>query len=139
MASVPVTAFVMGECDFIIEDDNYSAALSSAAIQVDQGTVDWAGMAAGSSFTFPTTPKYSIPITYAQDWASDDSLSVYLWTNKGQTKNVTFAPKKGGRSWTATVIITSGNVGGALNSVADASVTLAVIGEPVMGEIPTGA
>ncbi len=61
----------------------------------------------------------------------------YLLAHKGERKDVTFVPKAGGPSVTATLIITPGAIGGSAGAdLATATVTLPLIGEPLFVDAP---
>jgi hypothetical protein len=83
-----------------------------------------------------TSSTWVCNISYAQDWASVNSLSQYLLANEGKSVVVKFIPQSASTgtvpTFTATVFITPGSIGGAVDGVATASVSLGVVGKPVL-------
>ncbi|SEF13796.1 hypothetical protein [Jiangella alba] len=136
MAEVLVDPIFMKHSVLEVEADNYASACDSISITPSQSVVEWRGLRQGAVFTDVTDPTYSVVINYAQDWASPESLSRYLWENRGQTKTMTFTPTDGVTpSWMVDVVIATGAIGGALGAAATASVTLPVKGEPELVEL----
>ena len=133
MALIPVAAYATTNLTFSIGTDDHSLAVSSAAILVNQAFAEFQGGREEASYQFPANAKYSIQITYAQDWESDDSLSSVLYDAPREPVAVTFTPKNGGRPFTATVYLTSGNVGGDVGGVATGQATFPCVGKPAMG------
>jgi hypothetical protein len=135
MANITVNPLYLKDTTFLVAADNYEAALSSVSFTPASSTATWQGLTPAASFTFATTATWTCTLEYAQDWGTTNSLSQYLFANEGKEVVVKFAPQKGtttAPTFTATVIITPGSVGGAVNSVATASVTLAVKGKPTL-------
>lgn len=136
MASPAVKPIVLNDIDFVVEADNYEAHVSKVEFIPTSSLVKWKGLTPASVFNFPTAAEWALGLDYAQDWDTPDSLSEYLYENEGQTKEVTFKPRKAGaRPWTATVIITPGAIGGAVDTVAVGSVTLGVQGKPTRAAV----
>ena len=92
--------------------------------------MSWNGLTPSATFTFPTATTWACKLDYAQDWETANSLSRYLFDNEGGQVEMTFTPKAGGLGWNVTVFIVPGSIGGQVNSVATASVTLGVVGKP---------
>lgn len=133
MATIPVTPFVLKDCVLEIEADDYAAALSSMTLTPSVQTVVFQGLKPGAISTDMTEPTWTLGLTYAQDWVSADSLSRYLFANKGLTKDAIIKPQSGvGPSFEVEIIITPGAIGGQGQQTATATVTLGVQGEPVL-------
>jgi hypothetical protein len=118
--------------------DDFAAAVSTASLTPAGGTVDYKGLKPEAVFTFPQATTYVLDLSYAQDWNAANSLSRYLWEHKGETVPFTLNPDDtaadptvGSTSWAGMVAITPGAVGGDVDSVAVATVSLGVVGEPV--------
>lgn len=133
MASIAVSPLFLQEVSFNVDSDDFSAALSSVAFNPTTPSTSFTGMSAGASFTFAGNPTWQCAITFAQDWSTAGSLSNYLMTNAGQTKTVTFVPNTNdpmSPTITASINIAPGAIGGGVNTVGTATVTLGVQGSP---------
>ncbi|KAA9105007.1 hypothetical protein [Microbacterium rhizomatis] len=135
MASIVPAPIILNDCVLVIGTDNYEA--SVAKVQLDPKTPDvkWKGMTPSAIIPLAGTPEWALTIDYAQDWATTNALAQYLLTNAGQQKAITFKPKKPtttGPTFTITAVIQPGAIGGALDTVATASVTLQCVGQPVL-------
>ena len=135
MAVITANPVYLKDTSFLVAADNYESALSSATFTPTSSTATWQGLTPSSSFTFASTATWTVTLEYAQDWATTNSLSRYLYENEGKEVVVKFAPTKGAvvPTFTATVIITPGAIGGAVNAVATASVTLPLKARPTLG------
>lgn len=136
MATITVTPIVLNDVVLTVGTDNYEAHVSKVQFDPSSSVVKWKGLTPSSQFNFGTTADWTVSLEFAQDWVTTNSLSKYLFDNEGTSKVVTFKPKKPptgtAPTWTATVIITPGAIGGAVDSVAVASVTLGVQGKPAL-------
>ncbi|MCS6563432.1 hypothetical protein [Curtobacterium poinsettiae] len=130
MAQITVNPFVLSDTTLKIAADNYETAVSSVEFQPSGGTVSWKGLSPAAVFTFPQAVTWACAIAFAQDWETEDSLSQYLFEHQGETIAVEFAPKRGGKSLYANVVIVPGSIGGAVDAVAASTVTLGVVGKP---------
>jgi hypothetical protein len=138
MATIAVNPLFLKDTLFSVAADNYEAALSACTFTPAASTSTWQGLTPTASFTFSTTATWTVTLTYAQDWSSATSLSRYLFDNEGKEVVVKFAPVKGATTaptFTATVIVTPGAVGGSVNATAEATVTLALKGKPVLATV----
>lgn len=94
--------------------------------------VTWTGLGL-NTYTDQTTATWTVQLTYAQDWDTTTSLSRYLHANEGSTVDIVFKPKSAGTpTVTGKVIITPGAIGGTVNQVVTAQVTLGMVGKPVI-------
>lgn len=136
MAVITVAPIILNDVVLTVGTDNYEAHVSKVQFDPSSTVVKWKGLTPASAFNFGTTADWTVSLEFAQDWATTNSLSKYLFDNEGTSKVVTFKPKKPATgtapTWTATVIITPGAIGGAVDSVATASVTLGVQGKPAL-------
>lgn len=138
MATPAVKPIVLNDVDLKIAADNFEAHVSKVELVPSTSLVTWKGMTPTSVFKAPTMTDWSLGLDFVQDWETPGSLSEYLFTNEGEVKEVVFKPRKAGaRTWTASVILTPGAIGGPVDSVAVASVTLGVQGKPVPSIVPT--
>lgn len=138
MPEITVRPFIMRNAIIQLGTDDFAAAVSTAAITPAGGTADFKGLKPEAVFTFPQASTYVLEMTYAQDWNSATSLSRYLWEHKGETVPFTLNPDDtsadttvGSTSWSGTVAIVPGAVGGDVDAVATATVSLGIVGEPV--------
>lgn len=138
MAEVAVRPFIMRNAIVTLGTDDFAAAVSTASITNSSGTTDFKGLKPPAVFTFPQATTFALELTYAQDWSSAESLSKWLWDHQGETVPFTLNPDDtatdltlGSTAWTGTVAVAPGSVGGDVDSVATASVTLGIVGRPV--------
>lgn len=110
--------------------DEFQKAITSAELAPSSSNVTFQGGTPDAAFTFPGPTSWVLNLTYGQDVTTPGSLSEYLWKNRGKSVPFTLEPKKGGTSWAGDVIISPGAAGGAVASVATATVALGVQGEP---------
>lgn len=132
MAQINVTPIVLRDVLLSIGSDSYEKHVSGVTMTPSSGTVNWTGLEPTSVYTFPTSETWTVTLDYAQDWETTNSLSLYLMANAGTKKTMVFEPVDGGQGFTADVYIASGAIGGQVNAVATASVTLGVVGKPAL-------
>lgn len=141
MADINVIPFIMKNAIVTLGSpgDDFAAACSSAGITPSGGTAEFKGLKKSAVFTFPTAATYTLDLEYAQDWHSDSSLSRWLWDHRGENVPFVLDPDDlgdGHTSWEGTVAITAGGIGGAVDAVATASVSLGIVGEPTPTLVP---
>jgi hypothetical protein len=132
MADISVSPFVLKDVTLLIAADNYEAHVSSVELVPSASTVTWKGLTPSSVFTDVSTATWVCNLSFAQDWATTDSLSRYLFENEGEAVACEFVPVAGGAGFSATIVITPGAIGGAVDSVAVATVSLGVQGRPAV-------
>jgi len=136
MAIIAAAPLVLKDSVFAVAADQYQAHVSTVEFVPAAGTVNWKGLTPTAVFTGVTSATWTCNLSFAQDWSTTNSLSKYLFDNEGKTVVVKFLPQTVTTgttpTWTATVYVTPGSIGGAVDSVAVASVTLAVVGKPVL-------
>lgn len=125
MAAITVAPFVLKDVLLTIGLDNYEAHASQVEFTPTASTQTWQGLTPSATFSDTTIATWTCTLAYAQDWETPDSLSQYLLENEGTSQSATFSPKSGtGPSFTATLSITPGAIGGTVNAFATATVTL---------------
>ena len=133
MATIAVSPLYLRDVIMTIGADSYQAALSSAAFTPSASVSNWKGLTPGAVFTAGGITTWTVDLTYAQDWDSAGSLSAYLFNSEGSQVTATFKPRSGsGASFSATIIIQPGAVGGGVESFGEATVSLGVLGKPTL-------
>lgn len=136
MAQIAVAPIVLKDCRFIVGTDNYEKHISLARLVPNTNIPKqtWQGFTPATVVTDSGTPvtDWVLEIEYAQDWETANSLANYLWTNRGTSKVIKLQPQSGvgKKTFTATVTIVPGPMGGQVSEFATASVTMPVTGEP---------
>lgn len=134
MATIPVLANVLKNVLMTIGTDDFQAALEQVAFNPSADTNSWTGLA-GNTVTDVSTATWVAALTYMQDWDTPNSLSRYLHANEGSTVAAVFRPRSGtGPSFGASLVITPGAIGGAVNSWPTTSVTLGCTAKPTIVE-----
>ena len=135
MATPSIQPIILNDVVLVVAADNYEAHVSKVEFVPTTSIVKWKGLAPTSVHQFPTSSEWVLNLDYAQDWATANSLSQYLFDNEGTSKVFVFKPKKPAAgtapTWTATAYVSPGAIGGAIDTVATASVSLGVQGKPV--------
>lgn len=131
MSQIVVKPIVLRDVLLKIEADDYEKHVSGVTMTPSSGSVSWTGLAPDDTFTFPTATTWAVQLDYAQDWETANSLSRYLYDHEGETVTLLFEPVKGGLGWQVEVVIVPGSIGGQVNTVAAASVTLGALGKPI--------
>lgn len=136
MATIAVQPIVLKDVLLTVGTDNYEAHVSEVVFEPSTSIQTWQGLTPTATFTDATGATWTCKLTFAQDWATANSLSKYLFDNEGTTKAVKFKPKKPATgtapTWSATVVIVPGSIGGTVNTFATASVVLGVQGKPAL-------
>lgn len=135
MATIAVNPFLMGDCTLTVELDNYEAHVSTVEFAPTSQPVTWKGLTPTAVFSFGTNATWVCNLGFAQDWATADSLSRYLFEHEGEEIDVVFAPKAGGPTVSATLIVTPGSIGGAVDAVAVSTVALGCKGKPTLAPV----
>jgi hypothetical protein len=131
MPVIAVDPILMGSAKLTLGLDDYEGHVSSAAFIPGNNTpVIWKGLTPTSVFSFGQKATWTLDLEYAQDWATANSLALFLLDNEGETVTAVLEPVDGGQGYTAEVIITPGAIGGAVDTVAVGSVSLGVKGKP---------
>lgn len=135
MPAIAAAPFVLKDAVFQVGTDSYEAHVSSVKFVPAQGTVSFQPITPAGTFTDTTSPTWTCTITYAQDWTTLNSLAQYLMTNAGTKKTVVFKPQgatgAGKPIFTVDLMIAPGDIGGDVNTVQTATVTMGCVGAPV--------
>jgi len=124
MVAIAVAPLVLKDVTLTLGTDSYEKHVSEVRFTPSASTISWTGLG-GNTVTDVATATWTAALGYVQDWETVDSLSQYLLANEGESVEATFKPKSGsGPSFTATLTITPGAIGGAVNAYATTSVTL---------------
>lgn len=137
MVAIAVKPHVLKDVVMSIGTDDYEGHVSSALLSPAATTpqLQWQGLTPSASFSESgsTTVAWTFAINAAQDWETANSLSQYLFDHVGEVKTVSLSPQRGvGKTFTFDVTIIPGQIGGDVNTVAVAPVTMNVDGVPVM-------
>lgn len=126
MATLAVVPLVLRDCLLTIDADNYEKHVSGVKWTPNVSTEDWRGVSPGTGFSEPGEPRWSIQLPYVQDWETTNSFAQYLHEHVGQSVVMTFTPVKGSgrKTFTATVRIIPGAIGGDVDEYATESVTM---------------
>ena len=130
MADIALTPILMSDVELTLGANDYEGSVSSVEFVPTSNIVNWKGLTPTASYSFPATPTWQCNLSFAQDWETTNSLSRYLYDHQGETIAASFAPKAGGSSFTADLIVVPGSIGGAVDSVAVGTVSLGVQGRP---------
>lgn len=117
--------FIMGDASLTIDGNTYQDQVSGVTFTPTSSIVTWKGLTPTASFTFPTSATWTLDLSYAQDFTTDDTLAMFLLEHEGETiPDVVFEPVDGGRSFTADITIVPGSIGGEVDTVAVGTVSL---------------
>jgi hypothetical protein len=139
MPVINVAPFVIKDAVLSIATDQYEKHVSGVLFTPNTSGITWQGMTPDSAFSDSSNPTWTCQLDYAQDWTTANSLAQYLLANAGQQKVCVFKPlgaTTGKPLFTATLLIVPGPIGGAVNAVQTATVTMGVIGQPVKSVAP---
>lgn len=143
MVQIAVKPIVLKDVLLQIGDNNYETACSSVVFTPNNTQLTWQGLTPASSFTDVSSSTWTVAITFAQDWDTPQSLSEYLFDNEGITVPAYFRPKNGsGSSFSSSIVLTPGAIGGVVNTFNESTVTLGAKGKPTRipaaQAVPTG-
>jgi hypothetical protein len=133
MAQIAVAPLFMKDVLISVGTNSYEKHVSAVTFTPSSSAVTYKGLNPTATYTETTAPTWAVDIAYVQDWATTNSLSAYLFANQGTSILMTFKPKSAsGPSFTATVIIATGAIGGQVDSFATTTVSLPVQGQPTL-------
>lgn len=138
MTQIGVQPFTLTDVTLKVGADNYEKHVSQCEFQPQGGVTTWKGLTPDSAFSFAQTPTWQLVLAVAQDWSTPNSLSRYLFENQGKTVSAEFEPVAGGPTIAADIILTAPNIGGTVDAVAAATVTLGVVGKPTIAAATSG-
>ena len=134
MTAVPAKPFLFNDATVSIDGDTYEEALKTVRFDPTTPIVKWKGLTPTSRHHFVGAPEWDVTLAFAQDVASASSLTRKLHASAGQTVEMVFTPKSGGVGITADVTLVPGALGGDLDTVPEASVTMPS-GQPSIGAV----
>lgn len=133
MTQIAVAPLFLKDVIFTVGTDDYEKHVSNVTFTPSTSPQTWKGLNPDATFTNVGSATWTVDLEYAQDWTTTNSLSAYLFANQGETKTVEFAPQNGvGPSFTASVIIVAGAIGGAVDTYGAATVSLPLQGQPTL-------
>lgn len=134
MTQIGIQPIVLKDVILTIGADTYEKNVSAVAFNPSSSVVKWKGLNPTAVFSDVTTADWECALTFAQDWLTPASLSQLLFTTaEGTVLPASFKPRSGsGPSFTANLISTPGSIGGAVDSIADSTVTLGMTGKPAL-------
>lgn len=129
MAAVAVAPIVLKNATLKVAADNYESGVSEVSFvpSTAQTTLSFKGInGATHSETTTQGSTWVCNLTYAQDWETPTSLSNYLHANEGEEVAVEFVPEAGSGqpAFTATITVVPGQIGGPVDQVLTATVSL---------------
>jgi len=134
MALITPAPLYFDDVVLTIDGDDYSPAASKATLTPNTTSTMFHGLKPDDNFPASST-DWSLALSYVQDWDSAESLSRYLFANQGSDIATTLKPKSGsGPSFTMTLHIVPGSVGGTTRAHAVTDVTIPLKGIPVLVE-----
>jgi len=131
VATITPNPLIMRDSTFVVAADEFAAALSSAAFTPAASVISFKGLRPSATYSAATTATWTCDLTFVQDLTAG-SLTNYLFANEGAEIAVTFVPAVGGPSISATIIVTPGAIGGAIDTYGQATVSLGVKGKPTI-------
>lgn len=135
MAQIAVAPLVLKDVTLTLGTDTYEKHVDSVAFTPSASTLTWTGLD-GTTHSDVGQATWVSDLSYAQDWDTANSLSQYLLANEGDTVAATLKPRSGsGPSFTSTLTITPGAIGGGVGAYATAKVSLPCT-KPVL--VPAG-
>lgn len=130
MAQIAVQPIYLKDVVLSVAGSDFEKHVSSVVFTPTVSTATWKGLEPTAVYSNIGSSTWTVDLSYAQDWETSGSLSAYLFANEGAEVSLTFTPVSGGGVWAADVIIAPGQVGGAVDSFAEATVSLPVQGKP---------
>jgi len=134
MALITPTPLYYDDVILTIDGDDYAPAASKASLDPSVSLTTFQGLKPDANFP-ASSVDWTLNLSFSQDWNSAESLSRFLFANQGLEIAVTLKPKSGsGPSFTMTIHIVPGSVGGDTRTHATTDVTLPLKGVPTLVE-----
>ena len=134
MALITPTPLYYKDAILTIAGDDYAPAASTATLSPNISATTYYGLKPTAVFP-ETSVDWTLELSFVQDWDSATSLSRYLYANQGSEVAVILQPKDAsGPSFTMTVHVVPGTVGGDTRAFAASSVSLPLVGAPTLVE-----
>lgn len=130
MADTVVNPLILKDCLVTIDAVEYQGSVSKVVFTPSGGVSTWKGLTPSAVHTAAQTPTWTADLSGIQDWDTEGSLAMRLFEGEGETVDMTFAPVLGGGTWAASVILTSGAIGGAVDEWGEQDVSLGMNGRP---------
>lgn len=130
MAQINVQPLYLKDVVLTVDGDTYEKHVSGVTFTPSVSTATFKGLDSDAVFTQASNATWTVDLTYVQDWDTADSLSAYLFNNAGSEITLSFLAQTGSGTWSATVIVVPGAVGGAVDAYATSTVSLPVQGQP---------
>lgn len=131
MAQINVQPLYLKDVILTVDGDTYEKHVSGVTITPSVATATFKGLEPTATYSQASTATWTVDLTYVQDWETADSLSAYLFNNAGSEITMSFKPESGtGGTFSATVIVVPGSVGGTVDAYATSTVSLPVQGQP---------
>lgn len=125
MASIAVSPLVLKDVTITLGANGYEKHVSSVTFTPSSSTITFQGLTPTASFTDQSSQTWVCELEYVQDWDTTNSLSKYLLANAGTSVTGIFKPKQANTpTFTATLSIQSGQIGGKVNAFATTKVSL---------------
>jgi hypothetical protein len=145
MTILEVQPLVLKDVELLIgtgTPDDFRKHVSGVTYTPTAPSNSWTGLGL-NTHTDVGTPTWTLDLDYVQDWTSTNSLSLWLFEHKGESHPVVFTPIDGnGPSFSSTVTIVPGAIGGQVNSFATTTVQLGtdepILVPPVVEDATTG-
>ncbi|KXC05771.1 hypothetical protein [Microbacterium hominis] len=112
--------------------DNYTKGVDSFALVPTTPTAQHTDIGGGVQ-SVVGIPTWVCQMSFAQDWASEGSLSQKSIEWAGQTKTIEFTPQTGAEVVTVEVVFQPSQIGGAAGGINKATLNLGVNGQPDFG------
>lgn len=132
MADIAIEPIVLKNVSLLIPTDNYAKSVSSVTFTPTTNAITWSGLGL-NTYTGASIATWICAIEFAQDWKTPNSLSQYLFNNEGNQVDMSFKPElNDGPSFTCPILIVPGAIGGAVNAVSVATVSLPCVEKPTL-------
>lgn len=136
MAVIAVKPITLNNISLKIGADNYEAHVNKCRLVPTTPVTKWKGMTPGSAVNMAGDPEWMLELGFAQDHETANSMSLYLAANIGKAVSVELKPVKPAgaataATYTVSVLILPGPVGGDLDTTGVGDVSLPVNGQPV--------
>jgi hypothetical protein len=133
VATIAIDPVVLTDCEFIVDLDDYTGHVNRVEFVPSTPTFSWKSLSPASQHNKSGVATWVCNVEGAQDWKTAKSLARYLLAHQGESKTVKFKPKKGTGlpAFGATLTIAAPPIGGAVDTVATFSVSMALTGQPV--------
>lgn len=111
---------------------DYAAHCSGVTLTPSSQIQTWQGASPEAKFSDATESTWTCTLAYAQDWTTEDSLSIFLLNHEGETfEDVEFWPLETGPKFTLDgLILVSGQIGGDVGQYGTATAQCGVVGKP---------